>query len=308
MTADTPRDSKPPKCDCCGALDWEYAFSDRGVDLGRCRECGLYYVAQMPTLDERTPGVQAGTNVAGRHVSEAALHQSQEQGRAHLLEKYVRMAERFASPGVWLELGSGTGTLLRIARQRNIEIEGIELNQDRVPLLRKMDDVVIYDRPIESLDLSPNSYSVVITADVFSHLTQPMETLRCIHRILRDDGILFLQTGEIGKGARKVHQFEWELGDHLFFLGEHTIERYADQVGFSLIHRDREWCPTKVFSRDRFLLKGRFPLRNAFKSFCVHTPGVLPLLRWYMVKTRHADNPCYSSSLVLKKTASPPRE
>jgi hypothetical protein len=98
------------------------------------------------------------------------------------------------------------------------------------------------------------------------------------------------------------HQFLWELGDHLYFLGDHTIERYAGKLGFELVHREAIWSPAVLYRRERFKTKGRSALRNFVKGACLYTPGVFPILRWYMLNRYHAGNPCYESTLVLKKT------
>src|SRR3712207_8422072 len=49
-----------------------------------------------------------------------------------------------------------------------------------------------------------------------------------------------LHTGEVGAGVQKQHAYTWGLGDHLCFLGESTIDRYAEKVGLRLVHRSEE--------------------------------------------------------------------
>jgi hypothetical protein len=114
-------------------------------------------------------------------------------------------------------------------------------------------------------------------------------------------GIVLIVTGEIGLGVRKEHVFSWDLGDHLYFLGRHTIERYSSDLGFDVVSRQRVWQPSMTYTRERFKTPGRSKLRNAVKLFCVYTPGLLALIRWYMLKRRHADNPVYNATLVLRK-------
>lgn len=257
----------------------------------------------MPTQEIRMTELEKSCFGKNQHVCSAELHRDAEVRNKNKFEHFIELAQKFAPPGKWLDMGCGTGSFITTAQKSNIEIEGIEPTPDRRELALKFTGAKIFDKPIEELDIAPNSFSVVTLTNVFSHLTSPTKTLSCIHSVLRTGGILLLNTSEIGAGVAKHHNHSWGLGDHLYFLGEHTIERYAENIGFEVIHREKRWGPDSLYTRETFIRKGRSKLRNIIKKTCVYTPGVLPVLRWYMLKTRHKDNPNYISTLLLKKTS-----
>jgi SAM-dependent methyltransferase len=292
-----------PPCDCCGSSQWEYEFTENEISLGQCTNCGLHYIAQIPTQESRAMKMKNGCFGIHQHVGNAELHRASELRSKRKFQHFVELAQKFAPPGKWLDIGCGTGTLIAAAQESNIGIEGIELTPDRMELAQKVTGAVIYDSPIEELNLTPNSFAVVTLTDVFSHLISPARTFSYIHRVLQTGGILLLYTSEIGAGVAKHHNYSWDLGDHLYFLGERTIERYADNSGFELVYREKKWGPDLLYSRETFLKKGRSTLRNFIKKACVYTPGVFPLLRWYMLKIRQRNNPNYVSILLLKKVA-----
>ncbi len=60
-------------CDCRGKTDWEYAFTDSNVDLGRCKDCGLYYFSPMPSRDQRITEIHHGKMGDGESVNSAEL-------------------------------------------------------------------------------------------------------------------------------------------------------------------------------------------------------------------------------------------
>jgi 2-polyprenyl-3-methyl-5-hydroxy-6-metoxy-1,4-benzoquinol methylase len=255
----------------------------------------------MPSREDRIKEMQKCLFGSGQHVCSADLHRKSEVMKKAKFQKLVELIDKFAPEGKWLDIGCGTGTLVSEAQKANKEVAGIELTPDRRRLAKELSGAEIYDKPIEVLNLAPESYAVVTMTDVFSHLTSPSETFSCVHKVLRKNGIMMLYTSEVGPGVRRYHNYFWELGDHLYFLGEHTIERYCGKIGFELIHREKRWIPDFLFSRETFLKSGRSKLRNFIKKACVYSPGVLPLLRWYMLKIRHKGNPCYASTLLLKK-------
>ncbi len=288
-------------CDCCESATWEHAFSLDGHDLGRCPTCGLYAVARPPSHERRLAELaRGGFGNHGRVLGAQDKLAAERALEAHY-RRYVELGLRFAPGGRWLDLGCGAGTLICLARERGLQVEGIELAFERLALARRLTGVKVHDRPLEELELEAGSFAAVTMIDVFSHLTTPAGTLRQVRRVLGPAGILLLHTSEIGPGAQPHHQVSWELGEHLFFLGEETIRWYAEAAGFDLIHRERVWMPEAIFNRERFRVRGRSAWRNLAKSACLHTPGALPLLRWYMLEHRHVGNPVFDATLVLRR-------
>ncbi len=288
-------------CDCCGSSQWEYRFSENGFDLGRCTNCGLHYLSEMPLPNSRTTETKSNLSANGSNTMQAHACNRAELSRTKKFQHFCSLIRKSAPSGKWLDIGCGTGTLIAIVLESGIEIEGVEPISDRRELAGMLTGAKIHDRQIELLGLPTASFAAVTLTDVFSHLLSPASTLSCVHRILQPDGILLLHTSEIDAGVMKHHNYSWDLGDHRYYLGDRTIERYAQRIGFELIHREKAWAPDLLYSRDNLLTKGRSILRNMIKTSCVYTPGVLPILRWYMLKMKNKNNPHYVSTLLLKK-------
>ena len=287
----------PPPCDACGSQAWTRLFSDGSFDLGRCSVCGLHYVAQMPALTSHMTELEAGHfgDIATRHLQGEAIRLTE-------FDVYLAVANHYAPVGPWLDIGCGTGGLLSAVQRTGRSIAGIELTPDRRALAAKMTGATIYGQPLEALSIPAKSYAVVSMVQVFSHLLSPRATLSRIRDVLIPGGIVLLRTGEVGPGVQKRHLFSWDLGDHLYFLGDQTIECYAQQLGYTLVERQRTWLPESQYTRKRFLQKGRSRWRNAAKAAIVYTPGALSLLRWYMLR-RQVDNPIHTSTIVLRSAA-----
>ena len=210
------------------------------------------------------------------------------------------LAGELAPPGRWLDIGCGTGTLLRVAEQHGIATDGIELMSARRDVARQQTSARIFEQPLEDLRLPDASYAAVFMVNVFSHLFAPSATFAEIRRILVPGGIVVIWTSEIGAGVKAHHMWDWGLGDHLQFLGDQTIERYADRFGFELVKRERTWLPDVLYSPDRLASPGTSRTRNAMKSLVLTVPGAFPLFRVIMM-ARQRDNPGYMSLLALQR-------
>ena len=192
-------------CDCSCKSQWHYRFTENNFDLGCCQNCGLLYISQMPSQQERIEDM-AGNDVIYRHTT-AATHKKSELGKKKKNREFIELVKGAAPKGKWLDIGCGTGTMISMAKKSGIEISGVELTPDRRDLARTITEVTIYDKPIEQLDIPEKSLSAVLMLDVFSHLTSPSDTFSCVSRILKPNGILLLYTSEIGSEVKKEHKY-----------------------------------------------------------------------------------------------------
>lgn len=278
--------SEAGPCDCCGQRSWTYLFSERGHDLGVCAECGLHYIADMPDPRQRLQP----------ELTSAQWSQAEQRRRTEL-QHYIDLVARHAPSGRWLDVGCGTGGLMRLIDERGIAVEGLELSADRRKLAAQVGTV--YDEPLEDLSLPEARYAAVTLVNVFSHVISPMTTLHEIRRILMPGGVVLLHTGEIGPGAKRKHHRTWLLGEHLMFLGTSTIERYAERVGLRIVERERVWQPEALY-RQRLMLPSGDPRKDAIKK-ALRTPGLLPAFSWVASRTWQRGNPMWESSIVLAR-------
>ncbi|MFL5334502.1 MAG: class I SAM-dependent methyltransferase [Geminicoccaceae bacterium] len=288
-----------PACDCCGSRAWKLAFAADGMHLGRCAECGLHYVAEMPTQAQRVDEMAERKFGKQGHVLEASRHLAGETIRRKEFQHYVDLAHAHAPAGPWLDLGCGTGVLMQCAEAAGQAIEGIELTPDRREATARLVKGHIYDQPLESLALPSASYAAMFMINVFSHLVQPSIVFAEIHRLLVPGGVLVMRTSEIGTGVRRWHKWGWELGDHLHFLGDRTAEQYGRRFSFTVLTREQVWEPTRLFSRDRFAPFGGSRARNVMKDIVLRVPGLLPVVR-SAAEAVSSGNPIYDSVLVLR--------
>jgi SAM-dependent methyltransferase len=246
-------------------------------------------------MTEMEQGHFAGTE----KVVDASRQVASEQAFRANFQRYVDVAKPIVSSGRWLDIGCGGGLLLSLARDAGYEAEGIELTCDRRDTARSL-GFTVHDKPVEDVGYPDGSFAVISLINVFSHLTRPLMTLSELRRILSPDGVLIIFTGEVGEGVERRHVYRWNLGDHLYFLGDRTMSEYAERIGLTIIWRDRTWLPERVFSEQSLRARGRSGPRNAVKSAIVNIPGALQVVRLVALRDQ-ASNPVYSTVFALSK-------
>jgi 2-polyprenyl-3-methyl-5-hydroxy-6-metoxy-1,4-benzoquinol methylase len=285
-------------CDACGVMDWEPLFSQHGYTLGRCPKCSLHYIDPMPEHDERMTELEGGHFAGTRSTLQADRQLDNERKSEARISEFVEIASDHVVGGRWLDIGCGTGMLPDLARRHGYKAEGIELTAARLAVARQVTGLPIHDRPLEALGFPDESFDVVSLINVFSHLTKPSETFKELRRIVRPGGIVILKTAVIESGVKKSHMFSWSLGEHLYFLGESTMERYAEDVGFSIADQRREWVVDVYYTKQRLSAVGGSAKRNAAKAILRTVPGAVSVLRAVMRRAQR-DNAVYPTVFVL---------
>jgi SAM-dependent methyltransferase len=110
-----------------------------------------------------------------------------------------------------LDLAAGTGKLTRLLVPTGAEVVAVEpVAGMRDRLVRSLPDVEVHDGTAESLPLADRAFDAVTVAQAFHWFDAPV-ALREIHRVLCDDGHLFL----VWNTRDRSHDWVKRFGDLL---------------------------------------------------------------------------------------------
>ncbi len=138
--------------------------------------------------------------------------------------------------GRLLDIGCACGFLLLAARELGFSAEGVEMSAWASEYARRQFGLPVRTGCLETLDLPPASYDVVVMADTIEHLTDPRTTIRHIHRVLRPEGRLLLLTPDIGSVVARLAGARWWglLDDHYYYFSRLTLRRLLEDEGFAI--------------------------------------------------------------------------
>lgn len=255
-------------CDICNENSPVPMFEENGFILNRCNHCGHFYVSPRPS--------SASNHSSKEEIPLPTIHASDELRRKLIFEKYVSCIRKYVPSGKWLDIGCGCGTLLQAARDVGFEVEGIEINPERLAYC-KAQGLRVYNRDIESNYMPPSSYDVVSLINVFSHLRSPMTTFSAIQRILRDNGVILVATSELGKKAYKGEVENWHLPDHLHFAGPNTFYLVASKLNLKIFYVSSS-LSQKTVLKEKLYYKSEKTLVQAIKILLRFIPGLIELV------------------------------
>ncbi|TAL55848.1 MAG: class I SAM-dependent methyltransferase [Nanoarchaeota archaeon] len=220
------------KCPLCGSKDEKFLFSRDGFNVVQCRRCELVYI--NPRLKSNVLEELYNTNeISPEQYYEANIPQDTKnfKRRLKLISKY--------HPGIGkiLDIGCNIGTLLKVAKDQGWDTAGVEFNKSAAAFGRKRFGVEIQDKDFMKIKFSPNSFDVVVMNDVIEHVTNPVETLNEVRRILKKGGLLFMSTPNIGALLPKMTKSKWlhmKPNEHLTYFTPKTIKVLLDKTGFKM--------------------------------------------------------------------------
>ena len=116
-------------------------------------------------------------------------------GNAEANLRFLEAADALRPGAEVLEIGTGTGGLLRTLLDRGCLAQGVEINADLVAESRRwFGELPI--TPVTGTDLpfAAGSFDIVVSFDVFEHIKDSDAHLGEVHRVLRDGGRYLIQT------------------------------------------------------------------------------------------------------------------
>ncbi|MFC1975742.1 class I SAM-dependent methyltransferase [Chloroflexota bacterium] len=280
-------------CPLCKSNESRYCFSERGYKLLSCNTCDLFYIDPYPE------NVHEHVQKYDYDNLEILNPNRHYQTEIQLQKMYFELiAQELDEATTLLDVGCGTGHFLeRLQNYPNLYRAGIELNKDRAAMARKKAGCDIFQIPIEEFNVEVR-FDVVTMTNVLSHIPDFERLFGKLRAILTPHGKLILKVGEMKKNVAKSDVFDWQIPDHLHFLGLNTIDYICQDFNFKIRKHRRIPLSQDMFSPVYFKSPGRSKIRNIIKNLLVYTPFALPTLaKIYDIRTGQR---IYSSFIVLE--------
>lgn len=141
-----------------------------------------------------------------------------------------------------LDVGAATGDFVRIARDEGFEADGIELSEAAIEMAKDRHAIQLERLALVALQ-KDGFYDCIHINHVFEHFGEPVKELRHIHRLLANEGLLYIevpyQFNFVEKWMFRLRQKEGEFTlhslHHPFFYTPRSIVRLLSENGFEVI-------------------------------------------------------------------------
>jgi SAM-dependent methyltransferase len=171
-------------------------------------------------------------------------------------------------PGNTLELGSAHGGFVALLKWAGFESAGLELSPWVNEYAKQSFQIPVYLGRIENQTIEPHSLDAIIMMDVLEHFPDPVTTISYVVKLLKEDGILMIQTPmfqggksyEELKATNDPFLIQFKVPEHIHLFSQDSVQQLLQSCGLEKIAFERA-----IFSQyDMFLVASR-------SSLTIHT-------------------------------------
>jgi 2-polyprenyl-3-methyl-5-hydroxy-6-metoxy-1,4-benzoquinol methylase len=168
-------------------------------------------------------------------------------------------------PGNTLELGCSHGAFVSVLQWAGFQASGLELSPWVVEFASTTFQIPMYQGRLEDQKIEAGSLDAVILMDVLEHLPDPVSTISGATALLKEDGILIIQTPCYPEG----HSFEtlqkeddpfllqFKPPEHLYLFSQLSIQKFLNTCHLQYI----QFEPAFFGVYDMFVIASRNPLQ-----------------------------------------------
>lgn len=187
--------------------------------------------------------------------------------------------------GRWLDLGSGSGEFLFLARAMGAEAEGIEPHDGYCTYSRETLGLPVRQATLAAAGYAAQSFDLIRLSHVLEHMRNPLDRLCRLRKWLRPAGVLYVEVPDIAAEARNRLRGRLFHYGHINNFDSVTLRALAGKAGLTeLAHtRQRGQGTTGIFrhSADETAPDTAALARNATRMRRVmadHATALLPNL------------------------------
>lgn len=221
----------------------DFCFSDAKVL--KCRSCGLAYLFPKPDADYLHKAYE---------TMEDSLYLAEEKGRAKSARLLLNKLSRIKKTGRLLDIGCASGIFLNEAKKLGWDVYGVELSSWAVNYAKENFGIGIFRGNLKDAKFPAGYFDAIVMLDSIEHLMDPLGCLTEAGRVLRDDGLLFISTPDIGSLLSRLMGRYW-VGikqSHLYYFNKRIISKILNDIGFKAVRFSRH---IRFFSLNYLLLK-----------------------------------------------------
>lgn len=195
-----------------------------------CSDCGIVTNDPIPSDEELAAFYRQDYRTEYKGSVEPRMRQIWRNFRG--TEGHIReWREYYVGRRRCLDLGSGSGEFMYLARQLGIDCLGVEPNQGYSTYCREKLGLNVLSQTLEETEFEDGCFDLIRLSHVMEHMRDPVRSLKVLKRWLSDDGIIYIEVPNIDRDAtHKMRGKIFHFG-HIFNFSPWTMRATAMLAG-----------------------------------------------------------------------------
>ncbi len=249
------------QCKLCGYHVERPRYRLDGFAVLACPDCGLVFIDLDPTPEELRhtyglPYFMERQEYYFRNVV-ADPTRGRADGQIADFTHWLDRLELLKGKGRLLDVGCGIGIFLSMAQERGWDAHGVDISEAAVQIATRRPGVKAVAGTLTEARFPDRYFDVITLLDVFEHFPDPSVELRELGRILKEDGLILLNTPNqkalLRRMAHALHCLSFGLWTypirkvfhqyHLYYYSLETLTTTLQKQGFIIVYWEAKPIP-----------------------------------------------------------------
>lgn len=198
----------------------------------KCNRCRNYYTYSFPLSEVDV--------INGHYTQTKEIQTLSARAPLDYYNHIFNRLQELAQGKDYLEIGIGNGEMLAVAQEFGYQVDAVEICKEdceKVSAVLQVDvkwcDIVNYE--------TEKKYDVIVMGDVFEHVTRPLDVLKKVERMLKEDGVLWLSTPNYNSAYARMEKFShlmWHELNHYTYVSYESLKELLGALGMKAVHYD----------------------------------------------------------------------
>lgn len=226
------------KCPICKSNRNTKYWAMHGYKLTRCLKCQFVWDSNMSenVLSQYDKSYFQNDNPKGGYTN---YFEGMKINKKTFVDRLKKIENRLGFKGKLLDVGAALGDCLEVAQNLGWrDSYGVEVSKFAVSEARKRGVKNIENSTLGESDYKFNQFDAITYQDVIEHVPDPIKELKTAYKYLKNSGIIFLVTPDIGGYWHKLLKSMWyhyKPGEHIMYFSQSNLKLALEKSGFKNI-------------------------------------------------------------------------
>lgn len=238
-------DEEKRKCPSCGNLNHQLLFDFqinnfdkyqllKDIRITRCKKCGFILNDIVNEIQLNQFYTQESQYHSGNSFGTGGVNNADKQR----YDLYENLLSKYINKNSYIyDIGCAKGGLIQHFNSLGyMNTAGIEINKELVNIAKSL-GLNVQEGNATDIPLSNNEADVLIFSHVFEHLLEFEKTVTSICRVLKNEGLLFVEVPNANEYFKyPVFDFFWlGIREHINHFSKNTLNGILAKYGFEMI-------------------------------------------------------------------------
>jgi SAM-dependent methyltransferase len=201
-----------------------------GYELLSCKSCGTVTADPFPTAEELTAFYQAYRG--------SKMYKPKEKKKILRAERRIKRLLSLTKGRRLLDVGCNMGYAVKAGLNLNLDARGIDIDPDTLDKARASYGDRFTCVSVQDYAAQGQKADIIHTSEVIEHVPDPDSFTAALHKILNDDGVLYLTTPDSGHWGVPRDFMSWDAVKppfHITYFTRKGIRAILERHGFEVI-------------------------------------------------------------------------